>query len=145
MNDKIELDILRGILSDHLDQNKQAEILRDINEALQEEEEAKPEKPPKIEKKMVVVLTALPRGLDEKDLEDFAGFITEMAAEIPTREIKNGIRDTAQTYKTTRKAKKNPADSLGDLFELAPTAIFKENGILKKPKGPLEFVHCPNR
>jgi hypothetical protein len=94
---------------------------------------------------MVVILTAFPRGLEEKDLEDFSGFITEIPGEMPTRDIKQSIRDTAQTYKTTRKAQKNPADSLGDLFELAATAIFKENGILKKPKGPLEFVYCSNR
>ena len=144
MNHNIERDILRGILRDHLDTQKQAEILNDINNALAEEKETE-EKPPKIEKKQVVIITGMPPGFEEKDVENLAGFITEIPAENPTRDIKYSLRETAETYKTTRKAKKNPADCLAELFELAPAALFKENGILKKPKGPLEFVSCPNR
>lgn len=143
----IDIDILRSILHDHVEPDKEVEILREINKALVEEEQAKAdeEKPPKIEKKPVVILTALPRGLEAKDLESLCGFITEIALETPTREIETAVVNVKEAYKSSKKAKKNPAESLGDLFELAPTKLFKEEGILKKPKGPLEFVHCPNR
>lgn len=149
MQEKIDLDTLKNILRDHLDETKQADILRDIGDVLVEEEQDRLKeqdaKPPKVEKKMVVILTALPDSADEKGLESAAGFLTEIPLETPTKTIKSALRDVSHYYKASKKAQKNPADSLGELFELAPTKTFKEHGILKKPKGPLEFVYCPNR
>lgn len=147
--DKIELDILKSILRDHLDENKQVEILRDINKTLTEEEQERlanqEEKPPKVEKKTVMILTSMPHGFERKDLEALSGFITEIPVEDETSSIKASLRDVAEAYKATKKSKKNPANSLGDLFEVAPLKLFKETGILKKPKGPVEFIYCPNR
>jgi hypothetical protein len=147
MDKKIDLDTLNSILRDHLEDQKHAEILREINNALADEEKdgEKKEKDPPIPKKAVVILTALPEGLDPKNVEDMAGFITEIPEEAPTKDMKFKLSDVGQSYAATRKAKKNPADSLGELFELASGKLFKESGILKKPKGPLEFVFVPNR
>jgi hypothetical protein len=149
MDKKIDIETLKAILRDHVEDNQQASILRDINEVLNEEAEEKAksaeEKPPKVAKKTVVILTALPEGLAEKDVSDLAGFITEIAEEDRTGDLKYKVNDTMETYKTSRKAQKNPAESLGDLFELAPTKMFKENAILKKPKGPVEFTFIRNR
>jgi len=147
MNEKIDLDILKSIFRDHLEDEKQAELLREINKALIEEEQEKnkTEKPPKIPQKTVIILTSLPSGFDEKELENLAGFVTEIPEETPTRDIRSSIDDVRSEYNNSRKAKKNPAHSLGDLFELAPAKLFKENGVTKKPKGPAEFVFCPNR
>ncbi len=149
MDKKIDIETLKAILRDHVEDTLQANILRDINQILNEEAEEKAkeseEKPPKVPKKTVVILTALPEGVKEKDVSDFVGFITEIAEDDRTGDLKYKINDTMETYKTSRKAQKNPADSLGDLFEIAPTKMFKENGIFKKPKGPVEFTHIKNR
>jgi methyl coenzyme M reductase subunit C-like uncharacterized protein (methanogenesis marker protein 7) len=149
MDKKIDIDTLKAILRDHLEDTQQAQILRDINEVLNEEasekQKTQAEKPPAIPKKQVVIITALPEGVSPKVLEEFAGFITEIPEEEPTQGLKFKINDVRETYKVTRKAKKNPADCLADLFEVAGAKLFKENGILKKPKGPLEFIFVANR
>jgi len=149
MDKKIDLDLLNSILRDHLEDNQHAEILREINSALaeadEEKETAEKEKGPPIPKKPVIILTALPEGITPESVGDMAGFITEIPEESPTIDLKFKISDVAASYATTKKAKKNPADSLGDLFELASGKLFKESGILKKPKGPLEFTFVPNR
>jgi hypothetical protein len=149
MDKKIDIETLKAILRDHVEDSQQASILRDINQILNEEAEEKAkeaeEKPPKVVKKTVVILTALPEGLNEKEVTDLVGFITEIPEEERTGDLKYKINDTMQTYKVSKKSQKNPAESLGDLFELAPTKMFKENAILKKPKGPVEFTFVRNR
>lgn len=149
MDKKIDIETLKAILRDHVEDSLQANILRDINQILNEEAEEKAketeEKTPKVNKKTVVILTALPEGLNEKEVEDLVGFITEIPEDDRTGDLKYKINDTMESYKVSRKAKKNPADSLGDLFELAPTKMFKENAVFKKPKGPIEFTFIRNR
>jgi hypothetical protein len=149
MDAKIDLDSLKSILRDNLDVPQQATILREINRLLQEEAEEKAkeeeEKPPKIPKKAVIVLTSLPHGVNERDLEEISGFYTEINEDKPTRDVQAGVSAIRNAYNSSRKAKKNPAQSTGELFELAPAKLFKEEGIQKKPKGPLEFVYVPNR
>jgi hypothetical protein len=93
----------------------------------------------------VVILTSLPPEFPEKELENLAGFITEIAVDQRTQDLKEGIANVMSAYSHSKKAKKAPANSLGELFEIAPAKLFKEEGILKKPKGPLEFVFKPNR
>jgi hypothetical protein len=146
----IELGSLVQILGDHLDGAKKKAILEDIKKLLDEEaqskqEENNKEKPPKIPKKKVVILTSIPDGITEKQIEDFTGFITEIAEDEPTRELKSAVRKVKQDYQGTRKALKKPADSLSELFENAGGPLFKEHGIYKKPAGPLEFIYLPNR
>lgn len=149
MDKKIDIDTLKAILRDHVEDSLQANILRDINQVLNEEAEVKAkeseEKPPKVAKKTVMILTALPEGLEEKNVEDLVGFVTEIAEDDRTRDIKYKLNDAFETYKVSRKAKKNPAHSLGELFEVAPNKLFKENAIYKKPKGPVEFVYVRNK
>jgi len=149
MDKKIDIDTLKAILRDHVEDSLQANILRDINQVLNEEAQSKAkeaeEKPPKVPKKTVVILTALPEGFAEKDAEDLVGFITEIAEDDRSKDLKYKLNDAMETYKVSRKAQKNPAHGLGDLFELAPSKLFKENAIFKKPKGPIEFVFIRNR
>jgi hypothetical protein len=149
MDKKIDIETLKAILRDHVEDSLQANILRDINQILNEEAEEKAkeaeEKPPKVAKKTIVILTALPEGLEEKEVSDMVGFITEIAEEDRTGDLKYKINDVMETYKVSRKAQKNPADGLGDLFEVAPTKLFKESGIFKKPRGPVEFTFIKNR
>jgi hypothetical protein len=149
MDKKIDIDVLKSILREHLEAQQQAAILKEINNILTEEEEEKlkeqGEKPPKVPKKSVIILTSLPDGVTEKDLEHLAGFITEIPEDARTKDLKGQLLEVKNAYNQTKKAKKNPANTLGELFEAAGGKLFKENGVQKKPKGPLEFIFCPNR
>lgn len=148
----IDIQILIEILGKHLDTEKRTDIIRDINKALKEEEEEEnkegaedgEEKPPKVVKKPMVIVTSLPAGVTEEHLTEIVGFFTMVAEDSPGREIKGALKECMAEYNGTKKAKKNPADSLGDLFEIAPLKIFKENKIYAKPKGPLDIIYCPN-
>ena len=144
----IDLGILVEILSSNVNQQQKEEILKEINEALKEEEEAKTsneDKPPKIPKKTVIVLTSVPEGFDPQKIEDIVGFITEIPEDDQTSHLRTKFHEAKQIYNDSKKAKKNPAESLGELFEFAPLKTFKEAGVLKKPKGPIEFYFQKNR
>jgi hypothetical protein len=142
----IDLDTLKTILRDHVDDQKQAEILQDIQATIQEEEtETKTDKPPKIEKKTIVIVTAQPEGTGPQAIQTMAGFATEVAASTSPAEVKTGLSEALMEFNESKKGRKNPAKTLGELFEEAPARILKNNGILKKPKEPAEFVWCPNR
>jgi hypothetical protein len=144
---KIDLPTLKAVLQDHLEDSQQARILEEIASILAQEEETKKEKLPPVPKKPVVIITGGPEELtsNPKLLEDLAGFITEIPEEDRAKDLKYKIMDCKKEYDVSRKAKKNPAYSFGDLFEVAPTRIFKNNGLLKKPKGPLEFIFTGNK
>lgn len=148
----IDIGILSEILRGHLAPEQKAEIMKEINKAMKEEEEVldgekeetEKDKPAKVVKKQVIIFTALPEKFTEEDLEGLAGFVTTIPEETPIRELKGMVKESRAVYSNSKKAKKNPADSLGELFEIAPLSAFKEAGILKKPQGPLEFTYCPN-
>lgn len=146
-NAVIDIDSLKSILRDHLPIEDQAKILKDIEKTIEDDhsaqdgapgEEAK-EKLPKVPKKMVVLVTAPPLSPSDKDVSESAGFICEILEETSTREIPHMLREISETYKSSRKAKKNPAESIGDLWELAPNKLFKEYGLTKKSKSSVEF------
>jgi len=146
MEKKIDIETLKEILQEHLEDTTQAEILKEINKALLEKEEIKDkEKKEKVEKKGVVILTTLPQGVERKDLENLTGFFTEIPEEDHPTSLHEKIASVKAAYNLSRKAKKNPAETLGDLFELAPAKILKEVGILKKPKGTVRFLHITNQ
>ena len=148
MEKKIDLDTLKEILRDHLEDSTQAEILKEINQALlqQEQEEVKEKtKNPPIEKKGIVILSSLPQNLDRKDLEQISGFFTEIPTEDHISSLREKIQGVHAAYQQSKKSKKCPANTLGDLMEFAPAKLLKEVGILKKPKGSLQFFHLPNQ
>jgi hypothetical protein len=149
MDKKIDLPTLKAVLQDHLEDEQQARILKEIASILAEEEKEKEkkEKLPPIPKKPVVIITGGPEEImkNPKILSELAGFITEIAEEDRALDIKYKLLDAKRDYDSSRKAKKSPAQSFGELFEVAPTKIFKNNGILKKPKGPLEFIFTNNK
>jgi hypothetical protein len=147
MEKKIDISTLKSVLQDHLEDSQQAEILREIANILAQEEEQKKEKLPPIPKKSIIIITGGPDEIvkNPKLLEDLAGFITEIPEEDHTKDLKYKLMEAKRDYQSSKKARKAPAESLGELFELAPTKIFKNNGILKKPKGPLEFIFVANR
>jgi hypothetical protein len=147
MEKKVDLETLRAVLRDHVEDSKQAQILAEINQILIEETEVKKEKAPPIPKKQIVVITGGPEDWvqNKKLFEDLSGFITEIPEETHTGSLQEKIQNAKRDYSYSKKSKKNPAYSLGELFELAPTKMFKDNGILKKPKGPLEFIYIGNK
>jgi hypothetical protein len=153
----IDMSLLIEILNDHLDPHKKTEVLQAINRSLKEEEaennaagegaetgDEPKEKAPKIPKKAVVFITGMPDSMDPKDLEELSGFVTWIAESEPARHVLGALKETKADYNGTKKAKKNPAKTIGELCEIAPLKLFKEHGIYKKPEGPLEFIRVPN-
>jgi len=146
MDKKIDLDTLKEILRDHVEDTTQAQILKEINQVLIEKEEVKEkDKPEKIEKKSIVILTSLPTGTNPKDLESVTGFYTEIPLEDHIGNTAEKLKNAQSTYHQSKKGKKNPAKTIGDLLEFASSKTLKGEGIHKKPKGALEFVYIPNK
>lgn len=146
MEKKIDLETLKEILRDHVADDTQAEILKEVSLVLNKKEEEKTQtEKEKIQKKGVVILTALPSHLDRQSLSELPGFFTEIPLEDSVPGLQDKINDIKAAYSLSRKAKKNPAHTVGELLELAPSKLLKEYGVLKKPKETLQFTYIANK
>lgn len=149
-NSAIDLDSLKMILQDHLDIESQAKILKDIEQALKDDQEAEGEGEPteaplpKPKKKMVVIITALPQDNTAKGLSECPAFVGEILEETSTREIADMIKEVSGTYKETNKARKNPLKTVGELWTSLGPKYFKAVGLGKKSKEVVEVVFLDN-
>lgn len=149
MPDSLLIDIytLKNILRSRVDEETHEKILKDIQKTLEEEEQAQKEEkeeteepaPPKVPKKLVVLVTGLPESISEKSISEIGGFICEIPEDEPASSIPEKLQEVASEYACTKKAKKNPANSTGELWEVAPAKLFKNYGLTKKSKGAVEF------
>jgi hypothetical protein len=146
MEKKIDLETLKEILRDHVTDDTQADILKEVSLALNKKEvEKTATEKEKIQKKGVVILTSLPEHLSRQSLTEIPGFFTEIPLEDSIPSLQDKINDVKAAYSLSRKAKKNPAHTVGELLELASAKLLKEYGILKKPKETLQFTYIPNK
>lgn len=167
---QIDLTTLKNILSDHLRIEDQAKILKDIEKTVKsEDEESKtagavsseetenqdedeqedqqeeePPKPPKAKKKLIIILTATPPNTSAEELNNLPAFIAEIPEETSAREIPQMLKEISMTYAETRKAKKNPLKSVGELWTGAPAKLFKAVGLGKKSKEVVEVHYIGN-
>jgi hypothetical protein len=152
----IDIVSLKAILRDHLPLDKQAEILKEVEATIAEETSAQaqekeggenPEKPPKIPKKLVVIVTALPEDSSDnrKATSEMSGFIAEIPEETPAQSLQEKLEAIATEYRGSRKAQKAPVECLGDLWELAPAKAFKNELIGRKSKTAVEFTFIRNK
>jgi len=157
--ESVEIDTLRSILRDHVPDETREKILNDILKAKKEElkekhdeeevengEEDSPqkEKKPRIPKKLVAIITGSEKKLTKQEVENFSGFIIELPEETNPKEIPHLLKEVKQDYDLTKKSSKNPAESLGTLWENAPPKLFKEHSLTKKSKSAVEFILIQN-
>lgn len=146
MDRKIDIATLKEILREFVEDKTQIEILKEIDQALNKQSETDAPLPKeKVLKKGIVIITSLPQGVTQDDLHDITGFFTEIPLEDPLCSVAQKLEDIKASYRSSKKAKKNPVQTLGELLELAPQKMLKEYGILKKPQESIQIIHLSNK
>jgi hypothetical protein len=127
--------------------NLEAEVMREILKALQEEansaDEEKEEKPPP-QKKQFVILVSDPDGTMPEG-KDFVGWVVqipEMASVLTTSER---IHKAAYDFNSSRRGRKNPVSTIGEACEAVASKHFKEADIAIKTKIPVAVVVTDNK
>ena len=75
---------------------------------------------------------------------DSLGWILQIDEEMRVDEVIPALEKQVDNYASSKKAKKNPASSIGESFDIIPAKDFKEDGILIKTKNPVNLVFIPN-
>ena len=143
----IDIHTLRGILKDTLKESDAQTVLEEIAKKLVDDQKAaegEEEAPPKPKKKTVVLVTGLPQGTSAKDISELPGFVLDMPEDESASEIPGKLLEIAACYAQTRKAKKLPSKTVGELWENAPASLWKQQGIAKKSKTIVEFFFADN-
>lgn len=148
----IDIDTLKTILSKRVDIETQTEILKDLEEVLEnprentgEEDERGIETPKKIPKKLIALVTGLPPGITPQNISEIGGFICEIPEEETANSIPEKLEAIASEYSCSKKAKKTPANTPAELWEFASGKLFKTYGITKKSKSAVEFFAIPTK
>lgn len=145
----IDIDTLKAILRERVDIDTQAKILKDLEEIFEKPEEPigeeeEPEPPlPKVPKKLIALVTGLPPGVSIKSISEIGGFICEIPEDEGADTIPEKLENIASEFACTPKARKHPANTPAELWEVASAKLFKSYGITKKSKSAVEFFAVP--
>jgi hypothetical protein len=151
---EISTETIKNVLFENLAPAVAEEILQKLEEAIHddarketqnesnhhEETGDTKEKEPKIDKKWVLIITE--ESLNEKEP---VGYAVEMRTEDPVQTLAQKLQATAREFNSTKKGRKNPVHSLGDLFETVGPKFFKTDNVWKKTKATADVVILSNK
>jgi hypothetical protein len=140
---KIEIEKVAEVLKRS---NLEADVLKQIIQALQEElnaaEEEQEEKPPP-QKKQFAILVSDPEGtIPEKD---FVGWIVQIPEIASVLTIPERIHKAAYDFNSSRRGRKNPVSTVGEACEAVASKHFKEADIAIKTKIPVAVIVTDNQ
>ena len=150
----LDLDVVSEILLENLSEEQAYPIIdalknraKQAAEANGEREDSKGEggggegkNKEKVPKKWVILITK--ESLDEKEP---VGFVLQIPEQLPAKEIGPRLRETADEYNGTKKGRKNPVRSIGELFQYLGPKYFIAGRLWKKTKEAAEVVILSNR
>lgn len=138
---KVDLDLVKMILQrNELDVRQVSQIIEDINGELaaQVDEE---EKPPPVKKQFVMVLSD-PEGKLEG--QDFVGWVVQIPEEDSPFVIKERLIRSAYEFNQSKKGRRLPVKTIGEVCEHVSARILKEQNIWVKTKEPVYLVRTDN-
>lgn len=125
--------------------NLDAEVLKSIIQALQEEvnavEEEKEEKPPP-QKKQFAILVSDPDGdMPEKAL---VGWVVQIPEDASVLTIPERIHKASYDFNSSKRGRKNQVSTVGEACEAVTSKHFKEADIYIKTKIPVAVIVTDN-
>ncbi len=139
---KVEIDIIKQVLKrSSLDEKVIANILRDLQSAVQDTEANEEEKKPII-KKQYVVLLADEEGKLAK--EEWMGWIVQVPENEPLQSAVEKVVRVGKAFNLTKKGRKFPVKTIGEVCESVSGRIFNENKVWLKTKEPILIIPLKN-
>lgn len=137
-------DIQSSLKQAGVEDKKIREVLENLNAIVQEQKDDKEsEKGPKSKNQFIAYV------MDDGSLtgKDLVGFVVQVAEDVPVSSVKDRIYDAARSFNGTRKGRKFPATTMGDLFENVKGKHWKDekgSKVTVKTKHPIQIIPVPN-
>ena len=140
---KIDLEVVKRILKRaDLESSVMIEILGELQSAVADaaSEDGEPKVAP--EKKQFIIVVADNEGLlTDKEM---VGWVLQLPEEDAMTSVSEKLLKTAKAFNLTKKGRKHPVETLGELCEYVPARIFKEQKLSLKTKTPVLVVPMAN-
>lgn len=140
---KIDLEIVKRILKRaDLESSVVSEILGELQSAA--EDAASDGNEPKTvpEKKQFIIVVADNDGLLTG--KELVGWVLQLPEEEDMTSVSERLLKTAKAFNLSKKGRKHPVETLGELCEYVPARVFKEQKLFLKTKTPVLVVPMTN-
>jgi hypothetical protein len=140
---KIELDLIKQVLKKSaIDAGLIANILRDLQTAASQVTPADGEEKPPVVKKRYVVLLADEEG--KLSGSEWMGWVVQIPEDEPMQNAAERVAKAGRAYNLTKKGRKTPVETIGEVCESVPRRIFNELKTWIKTKEPVLILPVRN-
>lgn len=137
MNPKVEIEKVKSVVSNHVqDEQKTEQIIKDLVALIPEKEESKPHA-----KKQFVIVVSDKEGIIKKDL---VGWVVQIEEDESPAVALEKIYKSSYEFNLSPKGRKMPIKAVGEAMEALPPRFCKENGVWIKTKEPVLVVTTNN-
>ena len=135
---KVELDLVAAVVGRHA-KDKAKGIIDDLIAQLnQMADEEKPER----EKRQFAILVSDP--YDTLKGRDLVGWVLQIPEGKSPATIPQMVKDVGNVFAATPKGRRAPPRSIGEVMEIVPAKIFKEQGVVVNTKTPVLLIPTDN-
>lgn len=139
---KVDVDLVKAVLRRNIEDSRAvARIVEDINTELKQLEMEDEAKEPPVKKQFVMVVSDPDGVLEDRDL---AGWIVQIPEDEAAQSALEKLHQSAYAYNVTKKGRRYPAETIGDVCEAVPPKIAKEQKLWIKTKEPVLVVRTDN-
>ncbi len=117
-------------------------ILEQMNKITEEAAANEDEKPP-AQKKQFVILVSDPDG--QMPEQELAGWVLQIPEDASPLSLQERVHKAAYDFNATRRGRKLPAETMGEVFETVPAKNFKEVEVWVKTKTPVLVMSTDNK
>lgn len=134
---KVDLELIKATLLEHgVDDQTLFSVVKDLQKKA--EEEADKGDKPKDGKYQFVLVVYDPEG-ELKDKE-FTGFAAKIPEENSVYSVTEGIIRAGYEFNTTKKGRRLPVKTIGEIMETVPDKLLKEFGVKRLHREPVFLV-----
>jgi hypothetical protein len=140
---KIDLEVVKRILKRaDLESSVMSEILVELQSAVDDVAAEEGEPKAAAEKKQFIIVVADNEGLlADKEL---VGWVLQLPEEESMLSVPERLHKAAKAFNLSKKGRKNPVETIGELCEYVSSRIFKEQKLYLKTKEPVLVVPMAN-
>ncbi len=140
---KIDLEVVKRILKRaDLESSVVSEILGELQSAVADAGSETDEPKVAPEKKQFIIVVADNEGLLTG--KEMVGWVLQLPEEDAMTSVTEKLLKTAKSFNLSKKGRKHPVETLGELCEYVPSRIFKEQKLSLKTKVPVLVVPMAN-
>ena len=139
---KVDVEIIKYVLERReLDTRQVASILEEITKQAEIIAAETPKEPPV--KKQFVILVSDPEGIMPD--RDLVGWVGQIPEDDSPAQVEERLHRAAYEFNVTPKGRRMPVETIGEVCEIVPARLLKEQDIWVKTKEPVLILRTNNK